>query len=96
MLNLDNATIEIMMAEKNSTEIMKVYEELKKIVKDECDREIRFAEAISHTLEQRFEMIMGIQENCNQQLDFLDSAMILFRKYASEIVGEQQEMAKAS
>lgn len=77
----------------NQQERAKAYEELSDIVNENYNQEMRFIEAGSYIGGESFE---DIQVKREQQLAFLDMAMLLFERYSPEAVGEQREMARAS
>lgn len=94
MPNLEGFLNGIMMSGNKPEMVTKVYEELKGVVNNNGEREIRFIEAGSYTLEQRFEKIIDIQGKCKEQLDFLDMTMLLWEGKNPEFTGDQKKIAE--
>ena len=72
--------------------IAKVYEDLKAIVNNNFDIETRLI-GVGSTQEQSFE---DVKMKHNNQIAFLDMAMLLLENYNPEGVEEKQEVAMAS
>ena len=94
MPNLERFLNGIMMSGDKPEMVTKVYEDLKGVVNKNSEREIRFIEDGSYTLEQRFEKIMHIQRKCKEQLNFLDMTMLLWKGDNPDVSGDQKKIAK--
>lgn len=90
MPNLDKFLNGIMLSGEKSDVVTKVYENLRDVVNKNGEREIRFIEAGFYTLEQRFEKIMHIQERCKEQLDFLETAILLWKGKNPDVPSDQK------